>query len=352
MRCPACNSNNDDSAQFCTHCGHPLTSSAKTTAASKKGPLVAALTALAVVLVGTCVWIVVGGIPKVTSQTAPQSEPSAQAQEPASVEPANEAPASYIESTLGTEQSYQTDYLWQARGASRSDGEPYFRVVVGEGIPNGAVVGTCKDDFNADGSDELLVVTWENDTLHLAVHADDGSVLGASDVLGNGVAGITRTTSFPLGNKGVLDVLVYDHQPFVQYWSTGAGIGDGIGWNVTEFVFDDEGLHPAREVFTAGSYFDAPEIQRIASEVAELGLPTDAIPTDENGTQAYEFLATPYADHVPELHVVTRATASSDDFYAGDYKSSEASVAQGILNSKQDEWSELHPMGTFSITQG
>ncbi len=37
-------------------------------------------------------------------------------------------------------------------------------------------------------------------------------------------------------------MLVFDHQPYVQYWSTGAGIGDGIGWNVTEFTLTDDGL--------------------------------------------------------------------------------------------------------------
>lgn len=341
MRCPVCNSKNRKAARFCAHCGNPLPSPSATRAG--QGPLVVALAALAVILIGACVWIGMGGILKAEPTDVPSSQTQA---------PATEEHAGYIASTLGTEQSYQTDYLWQARGAGRKDGEPSFRVVVGEGIPDGAVVGTCKDDFNDDSKDEVFVVTWEDDTLRLAIHTDDGSVLGVCDVLGNGVAGITNTAAFPLGNSGSLDVFVFEHRPYVQYWSTGAGIGDGIGWNVTEFALTDEGLSASREVTTGGSYFESSEMRRIQGEVRALGLPADAIPTSGNAAQAHDFLATPYADHVSELQVVTRATATSDDFYAGDYNSSEAHTAQGILNSKADSWSELRPMGTFSITQG
>lgn len=354
MVCPVCNTENTDEAKFCKHCGASLQVATRQNKPAPRKIAIGILIVLAGVAVGICVWLALRENRRSQSFATEPSNASGEMSEPQD-EPSTQSEKNpdvgYIAKTIDTERAYSVDYLWQATSRNSQSGEAPFRLVVGEGMPDGAVVGTFTDDFDGDSQDELLLAMWRDGSLCLEVHEDDGEEIGSCTVIEDAYTAIKDEEHIQLGNSFHLDVLVYDHKIYTQYSTSAIGIGNGIGWTFVEHELDNAVLRPSRKVATGGSDFSLESIGNIKQQMAGLGIPAYAFDYVDEGYDAVQFLLSPYADHIPELNIVTRVTATGDKFYAGDYQNSDAAMARNIMDSDSNAWSEPRTIGQFSITQ-
>lgn len=245
--------------------------------------------------------------------------------------------------------SYSASYLWQARGytAAETDGEGWFRTLVGEDMPSKAIIGTRLGDFDGNGKKEQLVVRWKKGSVRLELRDAENDVL-CKGTVPDSKMGLT-TGKLPLSSKGDLDVLVDDKDRIiVQYWSSPTGIASGIEWALG--IFEPKGTSLVwREVtWVSGSaMFD---MAGIRSKLDAESIPSGSVPLEDR--ESYAYLSSPYADHESSVHVVTRITVTDDDFLAGDWKNSLAHEASQMASSGATEWCDPQPMGRFVVTPG
>ncbi|MBR3318424.1 MAG: hypothetical protein IKG21_11455 [Atopobiaceae bacterium] len=231
---------------------------------------------------------------------------------------------------------YEVDHSWQARGDSY---DPWFRWVVGEGIPNGAPVGSSIADFDGDGSDELLVVRWKQQSILLEMYEVRSGKAQKTDSITD------YRNEFPVKGVGALDVLVDESKGIdVQWWFGKQAVTEGKQWQLDRYTYDGTKFKLHGKAHLLESEMNQEGVRQLNTlkyQIKSLGLPNKAIPDSNSGDG---FLSSLFADVEKSLTVVTRvlATINEDEHFLG---------LDDIAWHGGEEWTPAHRAGSFIVSQ-
>ena len=330
MRCGNCGYENPGEARFCVRCGTGLAPEPERTT-GRKGWYVAIgiLSAAIVVLVVALAMRGRGEDSNLTDAKGGTLAESLDTNDDEQ-EKGDKALLQEYEEELGIKR-YEVDYLWQARDESNA---PWFRWSVGDGVDDGAAVGSRISDFDGDGADELLVVRWSAASVRLEMYeVHDGSA-----DLANAVS--EYESAFPVEGVGALDVLIDEADGIDVQWTYGKSPAmDGHWWHLDRYTYDGKKFKPAGEVSMDGTGIY--EYGRLKSELSDLGLPTDSIPDVDKDDL---WICTLLADTETSLDVVARFLVQVND-------SPTYTQITAIRKSGDSDWTKPKRLGSFVITQ-